>query len=661
MAGSSVVGALRVVLGADTAALDKGLKDSQSGLAAFGATVATGMAAAAAAVAAAGAAIGVALGKTINDMDTLSKTSQKLGVPVEQLSALAYAADLSDVSFEALSKSVGKLSKNMVEAAAKPTSEAANAFRSLGVSVVDSNGKLKSSDDVLGAIAESFSGLKDGAGKTAVSMAIFGKAGADLIPLLNGGKDSLKEMNEEAKQFGAIVSTKTAKEAEAFNDNLTRLGYAVKGVVVQVASQLLPVLVDISNNMVDSAKNSGLMADTVSVLSTAMKGLVTSGVIVSATLQVAADTLSVIWGGLARLIKGDVTGALDNAKLKVGDISTVATQTMGTLEGLWGSAKTGASQAAVATDGAAKAQKDYNYAALSSKTAIDQFIASQNKSIAGQQAEIQTTGMAAGAKEHMKVVLQGLEVATANNIPITESLRGTLEILGMTAGNTALQLEGMHLKFANQDPLIAYQTQMANTELAMRMVGATAEEIASAQERVAERFGMSWSAVGTNIAGVGGSLSQLSGTFAKENKAMGVASKAFGIGQAIINTQIAVTKALASLPPPASYAAVAAAIAQGAASVATISAQGFKNGLSMTVPGGVGGGDTRMFQAMVEPGEQIDITPNRGGQQDARRGGTSSAPTVIHLTVGGAAGEFVRGLINDINAATADGYRLNMA
>jgi len=33
--GSGIIGSLRVVLGADTAALDKGLKDSQAGLASF--------------------------------------------------------------------------------------------------------------------------------------------------------------------------------------------------------------------------------------------------------------------------------------------------------------------------------------------------------------------------------------------------------------------------------------------------------------------------------------------------------------------------------------------------------------------------------------------------------------------------------------------------
>lgn len=663
MAGASVIGALRVVLGADTAALDKGLKDSQSGLASFGLSVATGMAAAAAAVVAAGVAIGIALQHTIDDADKLSKTSAKLGVPIEQLSALAYAADLSDVSFEALSKSVGKLSKNMTEAAAKPTGDAANAFRALGISVLDSNGKLKSSDEVLGDVADKFSGLKDGAGKTAVSMALFGKTGADLIPMLNDGRDGLKEMKDEAEKFGLIIDSQTGKAAEDFNDNLTRLKAAWTGLIVQSMTQVLPSMVEISNAMVESAKNSGFLSTALTVVSTAMKALVTSGVIVGAVFKSLSEYIATVSSAMSLVLKGEFAGAWNAVRGGVAGVEETATTTFGIIEKLWKGAQTGADGAAASTDKASKSQKDFNFAAMGGKNAVDQFIDTQYKSLAAQQAEIQTMGQAAGAKEQMKVVLQGLQLAQANNIPVTEALRGTLEMLGWTAGNTALQLQGARLQFENQDPLIAYQTQMANTELAMRMVGATAEEIASAQEKIGERFGRTWSSIGGAIAGVAGSMSSLTGTFAKNNTAMGIASKAFGIGQAIINAQIAATKALAVYgPTPMGFAGVAAAIAQGAASVATISAQGFKSGLSMTVPGGVGGGDSRLFQAMVEPGEQIDITPNRGGQQDARRSGTNAVPAVFNLTVGAAsARDFLRSLIEDINGMTADGYRLNVA
>lgn len=661
MAGNAVIGALRVVLGADTAALEKGLKDSRSSVAAFGSAVATGMAAAAAAVAVAAVALGAAMQSTINDMDRLSKSSQKLGVPIEQLSALSYAADLSDVSFESLSKSVAKLSRTMVEAAAKPTAEAANAFRALGVSVKESDGTLKSSDAVLGDIAERFAGLKDGAGKTAAAIAIFGRSGADLIPLLNGGRDGLQQMGEEAAKFGIIVDAKAGKAAEDFNDNLTRLKAAWSGIILQATSQVLPSMVAITNALVDTAKNSGILSTGLTVVSTAMKALVSGGVIVGAVFKTLAEYISTVSSAISMVLKGQFAAAFETVRGGVSGVGETATNTFGIIDRLWKGSQSGADAAATSTTKAVTAQKEFNYAAMGGKNAFDSFIESQKKSLAGQQAELQTIGMVTGAREALKVQLQGLQIATDAQIPVNEAFRAKLAEVSAASGEMALKLQGAHLVFENQEPLLAYQAQMANTELAMRSVGATADQIAGAQEKVAEKFGMSWASIGTNIAGVGGALSNLTGTFAKENKAMGIASKAFGIGQAIINTQIAITKALATLPPPASYAAVALAVAQGAASVASISAQKFAMGGAFRVPGGIGGGDRVPFNAMLEPGELVEISSNRPGGYQSSGGDRNSPAPIVNLSMPIASTrEAFASLIDGLNGMFSDGYVLKV-
>jgi len=660
MAGGAVIGALRVVLGADTAALEKGLKDSQSSLASFGAAFTAGMAAAATAAVAAGVAVSAALGRTIDDFDKLSKTSQKIGVPVEQLSALAYAADLSDVSFEELSKSVGKLNKAMVEAAAKPTSEAANAFRALGVSVTDSSGRLKASDAVMGDIAESFAGLKDGAGKTAVAMAIFGRAGADLIPLLNGGRDSLKEMNDEAKAFGAIVSTQSAKQAEAFNDNLTRLGYAVKGVFVQVASQLLPTLVDMSNRMVDAAKNSGILEAAVTVLGTAMKGLVTAGVIVGATLQVAADTLSIIWGGLAQLLKGDVAGAFEHLKTKAGDISGTASTTLSTLQSLWTGAKTGADGAAASTDNAARAQKDFNYAAMGGKNAVDQFIASQTKGLASQQAEIATFGMLAGQKEAAKIQLQALSIAQANNTTISAAQQAQLDLLKQKTSDYGMTLQGLQVTQANLTPAQLFQQEQAKIQALFDAGKISAETYGQAMDNAAQRANATWAQAGESIAG---SFAKIAGSFSKESKGMAVAAKVFGVIQGTISMFTGAAKAL-ELPFPANLAAMATVLAQGASLVASIKSQAIPSGNVMggafRVPGGIGGGDKVPFNTMLEPGELVEITSNRpdgyrgGGRDRSSSGGTYTLQVPDFLR------PFAEALMPHIEAANRDGHSLKL-
>ena len=168
----------------------------------------------------------------IDTGDQLNKLSQKTGIAVEKLSELAYAGDLADVNLESLATGIKKLSVNMAEAATNTNSKAAEAFKALGVAVKDSNGNLRSSDAVMADLADRFASMKDGAGKTALAVALFGKAGADLIPLLNQGGQGLADMADEAKKLGLVMTGETAKNAEEFNDNVKKLSLSTSALAV---------------------------------------------------------------------------------------------------------------------------------------------------------------------------------------------------------------------------------------------------------------------------------------------------------------------------------------------------------------------------------------------------------------------------------------------
>lgn len=242
MAGNAKIGALHVSLGLNSAQFETGLKKSQSSLANFGKFAVTAFKGVAIAATAAATAMGFAVKSAIDNADAMSKSAQKAGVTTEALSRLAYAADFSDVSLESLTTGLGKLSKVMAEAAVNKTSTAALAFKALGVSVVDANGKLRGSDVVFAEISDRFARMENGATKTALAMQIFGRAGAEMIPLLNGGSAELKRMADEADRLGITISTKTGKDAERFNDTLALIGKVLQGVVNKVMEAALPAL-----------------------------------------------------------------------------------------------------------------------------------------------------------------------------------------------------------------------------------------------------------------------------------------------------------------------------------------------------------------------------------------------------------------------------------
>lgn len=157
-----------------------------------------------------------------NTGDMLFKMAQRTGVSVEKLSAYRLATKLSDTTMEDFGSSMGRLSKKMFDVKTG-SKEARTGFDTLGISVFDSDGKLRSSEEVMLAIADKFRGMEDGAIKTALAIEIFGKSGAGLIPFFNQGSQGIIKVTEESKKLGLEWSPKLAKAAEEFNDNLTRL------------------------------------------------------------------------------------------------------------------------------------------------------------------------------------------------------------------------------------------------------------------------------------------------------------------------------------------------------------------------------------------------------------------------------------------------------
>lgn len=252
MAGKSVIGALRVMLGMDSAAFEKGLKSSQGKLQKFGKFAARGMLAVGAAATAAAGGIALAVRGTINTADEMAKASKKIGIPIEELSRLRHAANLSGVSFAQLQTGVKRLSQNMNDAA-QGVGEGAAAFEQLGIDVTNADGSLKSASQVMSEMADRFAEMPDGARKTALAMDIMGRSGADMIPMLNGGSEALNKLLSEADQFGQVFTEEMGAQAEAFNDNMTRLKGAFAALAASLTKELLPFLVQFSEWMVQNA------------------------------------------------------------------------------------------------------------------------------------------------------------------------------------------------------------------------------------------------------------------------------------------------------------------------------------------------------------------------------------------------------------------------
>ncbi len=194
----------------------------------------------------------------IDAADQLNKLSQKIGISVEALSTLRFAAQLSDVSLETLQKGIKGLSQNITEANTG-IGDGAQVFDVLGISVKNADGSMKSTEAVLLQVADVFANLEDGAVKTALAVKLFGKSGMDMIPFLNQGAAGITQLTVEAERLGLKLTTETARSAEAFNDNLTALKASSSSLGIALARDFLPELTNITNAMREAANEAGTL------------------------------------------------------------------------------------------------------------------------------------------------------------------------------------------------------------------------------------------------------------------------------------------------------------------------------------------------------------------------------------------------------------------
>jgi hypothetical protein len=216
-------------------------------------------------IAAAGLAMGAAIATgtaalithSLDSADALYKLAQSAGTTTETLSVLNYAAGLSNVSSEELGKGLEKLSKSAFSAQ-NGNQALTNVFTRLKVSATDATGHLKDSGVLFGEIATRFAGMADGAGKTALAMTLFGKAGAGLIPLLNQYGAEQQKVNDEAHAFGLVLSSSTAKVASDAHDNLDRLRLVFQGLGYSLLGATLPAISNLVERLVDVARNANI-------------------------------------------------------------------------------------------------------------------------------------------------------------------------------------------------------------------------------------------------------------------------------------------------------------------------------------------------------------------------------------------------------------------
>ena len=236
---------------------------------------------------------------TVESMDKMGKLAEQTGMTVEEITAFSYVAKMADVDLEFFAKSVERLEKNMVGAAggvsegmdsmATGGNKVRAALLSMGYSQKDIVDGLKDIPGFLSSIAGKFESYENGATKTALAMNLFGKSGAGMVSVLNKGSEGFKELFDEAKNAGNVLSGETARQAEEVVDAFKRLHGRIDGAKTLIVTGLLPTMKDLTDTFFGAKGEAADYSNTIVTLDYALRGAANTALFMKAAIITSAQ------------------------------------------------------------------------------------------------------------------------------------------------------------------------------------------------------------------------------------------------------------------------------------------------------------------------------------------------------------------------------------
>ena len=181
-------------------------------------------------------------------VDDLSK---RTGISTQTLQGYGLAASQSGVSTELMGKSLQKLT--VIQGKAQNGNKAAkDAFSAIGLSMQDLAGL--SPEKTFEAVADAISKLPTVAQQSAAAVALFGKSGAELVPIFQEGTGYLAKMRTEAEELGIVLSKEQMSGLAGLDDMIAKVTMAFGGLGQRIVAELVPQLMAAGEQMLTFVK-----------------------------------------------------------------------------------------------------------------------------------------------------------------------------------------------------------------------------------------------------------------------------------------------------------------------------------------------------------------------------------------------------------------------
>ena len=606
---------------------------------------------------------GLAAGLSIGAFATMVKGSIDAGVRITELSArlnagtaalsqYKYVAEANSISLETLTGAWQKMQVN-ISKSIEGTGAAADALDLLGLS---SKYLMNlAPEDQFELIADKLSDVDNASKRAELAMALFGKSGVQLLPIMEDGREGLRAMREEADRLGLTISESAAKQLSEFDDTMDRLSGRMEGMKNTIAISLLPALNDIAKTLEDTDSKTEAFRTLVESLGTAMKGLTFATMAAVEIFVTFGKTLGAVEAAKQLAYSGEFKEAANvfialaqDEKASVDRLKKAYDDLFATKDaGFYGETsgkidRTGAGTSGTptpSTEDSSTAKALAEYRKLNEeKLKADQELLVQQASLEMKKFEEETRLSEERVKRSQD---EAMRIFEATRTPM-EQFQADYE-----AANK-LREEGYFKRLGDEEAFYKYVAQLNNRRMQDEMKNMTMVQKWE-QMTLSQRARFSFN-----------TFADIFHAFSGNSKKMFEISKALSIVQTTMSTYeaaVSAYKALAGIPivgPALGAAAAAAAIGFGMQQVSAIKGQSFGGGGGVTAvsvpgaPAGTGG---------TYPSPTDSYNTQQNNQQP-------KPPQTIYINIEGGdeavlSGKQVRLLMEQINEQIGYNVRLN--
>jgi uncharacterized phage infection (PIP) family protein YhgE len=184
-------------------------------------------------------------------IDDLAKASSRLGLTVNELQSLQFAASQTGASAEELEKGLTRFSRSISEASSG-IGTGLRSFEALGITVTNAQGDLRPTSELLNEVSDRLTQIQDPADRVRIAFDLFGRSGVNLVNTLQQGSGSVKELQDQFNAVTLELTGENAKAVEDANDRFDKLRIVLGSVGQRITSVVLPVLADVATFLVST-------------------------------------------------------------------------------------------------------------------------------------------------------------------------------------------------------------------------------------------------------------------------------------------------------------------------------------------------------------------------------------------------------------------------